>query len=54
MSLHERGESEKWQDACVISIYEGKGVSCECKNLREISMLSTYGKMFSMMVLERI
>ena len=35
-----------WRDSCIVPIYKGKGIKCECSNSRGISLLSVVGKLY--------
>ena len=54
VGMKEGRAPEEWQEPCVVPIYKRKGERSECKNNREISMLSILGKVAGRVVMERI
>ena len=37
-----------WRSVVIVSLYKGKGERTECKNCRDISLLSVVGKIYAM------
>ena len=38
---------ENWRSAVIVPLYKGKGERIECKNYRDISLLSMVGKIYA-------
>ena len=43
-----------WKRAIALPIYKGKGDRNECKNYKEISLLSIPGKVYGMVLIEKL
>ena len=43
-----------WVTACIVPLYKGKGDVHECSNFRGISLLSVVGKVYGMVLIDRI
>ena len=43
-----------WKKEIILPIYKGKGSPKDCKNLGGISLLSTSGKMFATVLLNKV
>ena len=43
-----------WRAACIVPLYKGKGVKCECSNSRGIGLLSVVSKLFGRVLLKRV
>ena len=43
-----------WKKAVIVPLYKGKGEKAECKNYRGISLLSIVGKVYGMILTERM
>jgi len=44
----------EWKKGIILPIYNGKGSPTDCKNYRGISLLSTSGKVFAMVLLNKV
>jgi len=44
----------EWKKGIILPIYKGKGSPKDCKNYRGISLLSTSGKVFAMVLLNKV
>ena len=44
----------EWHGACIVPLYNGKGVKCECSNSRGISLLSIVGKLYGRVLIKRV
>ena len=42
-----------WLGACIVPMYKGRGIKCECSNSRGISLLSVVGKLFGRALIKR-
>ena len=45
---------EGWRSAVIIPLYKGKGERTECKNYRNISLLSVVGKIYAWILVDRV
>ena len=52
-SVLESEVPQDWRDAILVSLYK-KGWKFDCRNFRGISLLSIVGKLFSMIILNRL
>ena len=45
---------ENFSDALIVALYKNKGSKADCGNYRGISLLSTAGKIFARIILNRL
>ena len=43
-----------WRGACIVILYKRKGVKCECRNSRGISLFSVVGKLYGRVLIKRV
>ena len=46
--------AEDWRSAVIVPMYKGKGGRTECKNYRDISLLSVIGKIYAGILVDRV
>ena len=45
---------EDWRSAVIVPLYKSKGARTECKNYRGISLLSVVGKIYAVILVDRV
>ena len=45
---------EDWKSAVTVPLYKGKGEKTECKNFRDMSLLSVIGKIYAGILVDRV
>ena len=46
--------SEDWRSAAIVPLYKGNGEKTECKNYRDISLLSMVGRIYAGISVDRV
>ena len=54
MAFENGSVPDDWRSAVIVPLYKGKGELNECKNYKGISLLSVVGKIYSVILVDRV